>query len=542
MKTAFTFLMLLCLMHGQALLAFADVTITGTVKMIDGSPPRDAQVSFTSYNPSPEEKNRFVTVIDGKFSVSAPKVGVYRLSVSAPNAQRIDLPVIISEGDQSLKVNLALISVFPDDIQSVKVIVDGQTSDMTKEADGSYSFIATATADTLAYQLVLNQRGHTHNGTQSDYFIYDGGGDFYSVLRVKAGSQVKIIFEPKKVLRSPEDSQPKVQWEHPLMAKLSELQMRCKQASQTAIKSFTQAQESGQPFTGYDYGLLPKELEAITNNASEKLELRQFAALTLLGLPFIKHEQNFTSSLLSLVPPNSPMWALEPNLPIRLLQRLYDKDLKKIAELLELFVRQNPDRKVHAIALSTICEIADFNNDKEKTRALYNELKTKFSDIPEVQFTLSQLNPDKAIQAGNPVPDFEVKLLSGETVSRTSLLGKFYLIDFWGVWCGPCVEEMPKLHEAYEKYKGKKGFEVLSFSFDRSPDDIEKFRATKFPMPWLHALIEKGFRSDLATRFEVLGIPKPILVDDKGTIVATEMELRGENLDKTLSKHLDILK
>jgi hypothetical protein len=79
----------------------------------------------------------------------------------------------------------------------------------------------------------------------------------------------------------------------------------------------------------------------------------------------------------------------------------------------------------------------------------------------------------------------------------------------------------------------------MSLSFDSSPDDVQKFRATKFKMPWLHAFIEKGFNSDLAKRFEVTGIPKPILVDDKGTIIATDMDLRGTNLDNTLAKHLD---
>jgi len=57
-------------------------------------------------------------------------------------------------------------------------------------------------------------------------------------------------------------------------------------------------------------------------------------------------------------------------------------------------------------------------------------------------------------------------------------------------------------------------------------------------MPWLHAFVEKGFESDLAKRFEVMGIPKPILVDENGNILALETDLRGENLEKTLEKFL----
>jgi hypothetical protein len=58
-------------------------------------------------------------------------------------------------------------------------------------------------------------------------------------------------------------------------------------------------------------------------------------------------------------------------------------------------------------------------------------------------------------------------------------------------------------------------------------------------MPWLHGFLENGFENALSKRFEVVGIPKPIFVDDKGNIIATESDLRGENLDKTLAKHLD---
>ncbi|MFQ3597738.1 MAG: thioredoxin-like domain-containing protein [Chloroherpetonaceae bacterium] len=519
--------------------ATAQLTINGTITAPDGTTPRFAQVSLTPPSPSRDEKIQFIEVVGGKFSVSVPKAGLYQLSVNAPNAKTITIPVIITEGDQSLKVDVSLISLFPADIQSVKIIINKKSSEMTKEADGSYSFVATATGDTLAYQLELNGRGHTHNGTQSDYFVYDGGGDFYSVLRVKAGSPVKIAFEPQKALRSPEGALPKVKWDNAFLTKFSELSEKSAQARRNASAAFMQARGSGQPFAGYNYGTLTKELETIANDASQKLELRQFAAIALLGLPFTTVEKSFTSNLLNLVPIGSPMWAIAPNLPSRLTQLLYGEDLSKAIDLLESFARQNADRKVQALSLSTVGQIAAFTNDKEKERAIYNELKTKFSDMPEVQFTLSQLNPDKAIQVGNPVPDFEIKLLSGESVSRTSMLGKFYMIDFWAVWCGPCVAEMPKLHEAYEKHKGKKGFTVLSLSFDQSPDDIAKFRTTKFSMPWLHAFVEKGPNNDLSKRFEVMGIPKPILVDDKGNIIATENELRGEDLDKTLAKHLD---
>jgi hypothetical protein len=97
---------------------------------------------------------------------------------------------------------------------------------------------------------------------------------------------------------------------------------------------------------------------------------------------------------------------------------------------------------------------------------------------------------------------------------------------------------MPNLHKAYEKFKDK-NFAILSLSFDPKPEDIAKFRSEKWKMPWLHTFVEGGFASDLAKAFQVMGIPKPILVDgNTNTILATEMDLRGERLEKTLASVL----
>ena len=57
-------------------------------------------------------------------------------------------------------------------------------------------------------------------------------------------------------------------------------------------------------------------------------------------------------------------------------------------------------------------------------------------------------------------------------------------------------------------------------------------------MPWLHASIEDDFGSELAKKFQVYGIPKPVLVGREGTILATFRDLSREKLDETLARVL----
>ncbi|HAL55301.1 MAG TPA: hypothetical protein DCP63_02190, partial [Bacteroidetes bacterium] len=55
----------------------------------------------------------------------------------------------------------------------------------------------------------------------------------------------------------------------------------------------------------------------------------------------------------------------------------------------------------------------------------------------------------------------------------------------------------------------------------------------------LHSFVQQGFESPAAKEFEVIGIPRPILVDKDGMIIAMETQLRGENLERTLTRILD---
>jgi len=525
---------------------FAQITISGTITAPDGSTPTLAHVSITPMSAFSMGKPSLETT-NGKFRLTVEKAGYYKIWISAPNAKSISIPTILGEKDKSVTLSVALTSIrLISSLTAATIGVKGSNlQPMTPEPDGTFSFVATASADTLAYRLYeVDMDAHSHNGTQSDYFVYDGGGDYYSVLRTKSGEQVKIIFDPKKMFQSPEQAMPKVKWDkaYAYLSKLFELEERFDRELANARLAYQKAKAANPAdlanFT-YDNSAFTKELETIQNNPSERLEVRQFAALMRFSaLPYEKQTKAEAQSLLSFIPVSSPMWGWNSSVIGTIGDRFSENQPDTAIQLLTEFKEKNPDRSVQCEALFGLGRLARGN--KEKLRSIYNEFKTNYADLPMAKLALMEFNPDKAIQVGNPVPDFEIKLLTGETVSRTSMLGKYYLIDFWAVWCGPCVGEMPKLHEAYEKYKGKKGFEILSLSFDSSPDDIAKFRAAKFNMPWLHAFIENGFNNDLSKRFEVAGIPKPILVDDKGTIIATDMDLRGKNLDKTLAKHLDM--
>jgi peroxiredoxin len=62
---------------------------------------------------------------------------------------------------------------------------------------------------------------------------------------------------------------------------------------------------------------------------------------------------------------------------------------------------------------------------------------------------------EQAYQAlkGKPAPDFTLKTAEGKDLTLSSLRGKYVVLEFWGSWCGWCLESMPEMVKYYDKYR-----------------------------------------------------------------------------------------
>jgi thiol-disulfide isomerase/thioredoxin len=65
--------------------------------------------------------------------------------------------------------------------------------------------------------------------------------------------------------------------------------------------------------------------------------------------------------------------------------------------------------------------------------------------------------------------------INSKPIKLADLRGKVVLLDFWGTWCGPCVQVIPELIDLHEKYQDK-GLVIIGIHTDsmNSVEDLEK--------------------------------------------------------------------
>lgn len=122
----------------------------------------------------------------------------------------------------------------------------------------------------------------------------------------------------------------------------------------------------------------------------------------------------------------------------------------------------------------------------------------------------------KKIERGQYAPNFELKDLFDKTVSLEDLRGKLVYIDLWGTMCKPCFKQMPYLRKIEEHFKDNE-IHFVGIGMDPT-DNLWRKRIKQFEMIGIQLRSESRDYSFLK-HFEVVGIPRYILLDRQGKII-----------------------
>lgn len=237
-----------------------------------------------------------------------------------------------------------------------------------------------------------------------------------------------------------------------------------------------------------------------------------------------------------------------------LMQEFYSvvRDYKTLAakelDLRLEFIKSHPENAISPYLLygvagaqhadvSTILSIYESLSEQNKNSLLGRMAKRKI-DIISV---------DTGGAVGDKAFDFNRCGVDGKSVQMADVLadGEYLLLDFWASWCQPCLQQIPNVRRAYEKYHPK-GLNIIGVSSDEDEQAwraaIEKYNLSSYPQVLSVSptagddrLLFEEFEN-IADRYEVDAIPCFILIDSAGEIVA-----RWQHFSEEIFSYLDTL-
>ena len=125
-----------------------------------------------------------------------------------------------------------------------------------------------------------------------------------------------------------------------------------------------------------------------------------------------------------------------------------------------------------------------------------------------------------ALAAGTPAPEWKIAVWTdGKDRKLSDYRGKVVVLDFWGVWCGPCIHAIPAMKQLHSRYKNR---DVVFLGVHTAGTDVAIVKRFLKQQNWdLIVGVDTG--DDIATgetvrRFAVQGYPNVFIVDRNGTI------------------------
>lgn len=187
-------------------------------------------------------------------------------------------------------------------------------------------------------------------------------------------------------------------------------------------------------------------------------------------------------------------------------------------------------------------EAADAHEETVVFRVGQAYVSTKRVDVEKNEIVLraNQASDYKRVElrVGGELPDFAFTDFNGKKRKLSEFRGKYVLVDFWGLWCPACRDELPYLKTAYSRFQPR-GLEILGMNTDENVSWV-KSQLKANGLMWTQASLESI--KDVVIGYRVSSFPTTMLIGPDGKIISlsqkNQPDLRGRDLLETLDQIL----
>ena len=186
--------------------------------------------------------------------------------------------------------------------------------------------------------------------------------------------------------------------------------------------------------------------------------------------------------------------------------------------------------------------IEGFNRDDfQHVEMVYNKFLSECKTNYFKKTLAKNYEAQKKLMPGLIAPEFELKNELGKLVKLSDFKGKVIYIDFWGVYCAPCLRQMeeftPKLQTKY------KDVVFVNICVDANEQEWKE-GIKKYDVRGINLIAEGWGKNPVCIDYNVTSIPRYIIINKDGTILNNNarmpseiLELEsGNDLEKALKK------
>ena len=125
-----------------------------------------------------------------------------------------------------------------------------------------------------------------------------------------------------------------------------------------------------------------------------------------------------------------------------------------------------------------------------------------------------------ALAAGTAAPEWTLaEWTDGKDRKLSDYRGKIVVLDFWGVWCGPCIHAIPAMKQLHSRYDGR---DVVFLGIHTAGTDMTLVKRLLKQQEWdITVGLDAGdeiVTGETVQRYAIQGYPSVIVVDRNGTI------------------------